>query len=169
MNPFEEEFTAWVDGKLSGEELQAFERELSAHPEAANDKADLLRIRALLRQHPTVPPLTNPDFFNFQIMQRIAAETPRRPPLAERRAFFWPFRRMALAGGFSLAVAFALYLALIPKTPDEDRNSHYFAEVVETWTGDPSITATTVYDPDHNVTVLWLDGLDSVPGSYAQK
>ena len=169
MNPFEEKFTAWVDGKLGGEELQAFEMELAAHPEAGQDKEDMLRIRALLREHPTVPRLTNPDFFSYQLMERIAAETPRRRAPAEKRAFFWPLRRLVLAGGCSLVVAFALYEALIPKTVDGDRQSHYFAQIVETWTADPSITATTVYDSDQNVTVVWLDGLDSVPGSYAQK
>jgi len=169
MNPYEEKFTAWVDGKLSGEELEAFESELSAHPEAGKDKADMVRIRALLRQHPTVPRLTNPDFFNYQLMERIAAETPRQPQPAEKRAFFWPLRRLVLAGGFSLAVAFALYEAFIPKTPDEDRKSHYFAQVVDTWTADPRITATTVYDSEQNVTVVWLDGLDYVPGSYGRK
>ena len=34
MKPFEEKFTAWVDGRLSGAELAGFERELEAHPEA---------------------------------------------------------------------------------------------------------------------------------------
>jgi hypothetical protein len=169
MNRFEEKFTAWVDGELSGEALEAFEKELPGHPEAGEEKADALRIRALLREHPTVPRLTNPDFFNYQLMERIAAETPRPAAPAEKHAFFWPLRRLVFAGGFSLAVAFALYLALIPKTPDGDRKSHYFAQVVETWTEDPSVTATTVYDSDQNVTVVWLDGLEYVPGSYAQK
>jgi hypothetical protein len=169
MNPFEEKFTAWVDGKLSGEELEAFEKELSAHPEAGKDKGDALKIRALLRQHSTVPRLTNPDFFNYQLMERIAVETRRQAAPAERRAFFWPLRRLVLAGGFSLAFAFVLFLLLIPKTPDGDQKSHYFAQIVETWTEDPKITATAVYDSDQNVTVVWLDGLDYVPGSYAQK
>jgi anti-sigma factor RsiW len=167
MNPFEEKFTGWVDGKLSGEELEAFEKELSAHPEAGKDKADMLRIGALLRQHSTAPRLTNPEFFNHQLMQRISAEIPREPPLVEARASFWSLRRLMLAGGISLAIAFALFEVLIPKTPDGDKKSHYFAQVVENWTEESGITATTVYDPDQHVTVVWLDGLDYVPGSYA--
>jgi anti-sigma factor RsiW len=163
MIPYEEKFTAWVDGKLSGEELEAFEKELSAHPEAGKDKEDMLRIRTLLRQHVTAPRLTNPDFFNHQLIERIAAETPREPAPAERGGFFWPLRRLVLTGGLSLAVAFVLYEAFIPKTADADR------QIVRAWTEDPRITATTVYDSDQNVTVVWLDGLDYVPGSYAQK
>jgi anti-sigma factor RsiW len=161
MIPFEEKFTAWVDGKLDVKELEAFEKELSEHPEARNDKDDMLRIGALLRRHSTVPRLTNPDFFNHQLMQRIAAETPREPELVERPVFFWPLRRLVLAGAMSLGLAFGLYVALIPKTPDGD------SRFVKAWSEDPRITATTV--SDQNVTVVWLDGLDYVPGSYLQK
>ena len=41
--------------------------------------------------------------------------------------------------------------------------SKYFAQVVEAWPSDPSISATTVYNPQDNVTVLWLEGLDYMP------
>ena len=163
MTPFEEKFTAWVDGKLSGKELEAFEMELAAHPEAGKDKEDMVRIGALLRSHPTVPRLTSPDFFNHQIMERIAAETPREPRPAEKGAFLWPLRRLVLAGGFCLAVAFVLFESLIPQTPDEDR------QIVKAWSEDPRITATAFYDSTQNVTVVWLDGLDYVPGSYGQE
>jgi hypothetical protein len=60
-------------------------------------------------------------------------------------------------------LAFILYIVLIPKTPDGDR------QIVKAWSEDPRISATTVYDSDQNVTVVWLDGLDYVPGSYLQK
>jgi len=163
MNPFEENFTAWVDGKLSGKELESFEAELAAHPEAAEDKADMLRIGALLRQHSTASRLTNPDFFSHQLMERITAEIPRAPARREEPAFFWSLRRLILAGGLSLGVALVLYMALIPKTEDEER------QIVKAWTDDSRITASTIYDADQNVTVVWLDGLDYVPGSYAQK
>ena len=38
MKTFEEKFTAWVDGQLTGPELAAFERELESHPEALAEK-----------------------------------------------------------------------------------------------------------------------------------
>jgi hypothetical protein len=69
----------------------------------------------------------------------------------------------------SLAVAFVLYLTLIPKTPDGDLQSDRFAKILATWTEDPGITASTYYDSDQTVAVVWLDGLEDVPGSYAQK
>jgi hypothetical protein len=33
MKTFEEKLTLWIDGRLAGAELAAFERELEAHPE----------------------------------------------------------------------------------------------------------------------------------------
>ena len=45
--------------------------------------------------------------------------------------------------------------------------SPYFATVVDSRTFDPTVSASTVYDPRSNVTVLWLDGLDYLPADYA--
>ena len=91
MKPFEEQFTAWVDGKLTEAELAEFEKHLAEHPEAAEEKEAALQIGQLLRAHPTAPRLSNPDFFNHQVMQRIAAEMPQ--PVEKKRPFFWSLPR----------------------------------------------------------------------------
>jgi anti-sigma factor RsiW len=165
MKPFEEQFTAWVDDKLSADELAEFEKELAGHPEAAAEKAEALKLGEFLREHPTAPALTSPDFFNHQLLQRIAAETPR--PAVNRRESFWSLPRLAWAGAFCLLISFGLFKALIPTGHVEP--SKYFAQVVEAWPSDPSISATTVYSPEDNVTVVWLDGLDYIPATYALK
>lgn len=165
MKPFEEQFTAWVDGQLKGAELTEFEQHLSAHPEAVRDKDEALRLREFLRTHPTAPKLDNPDFFNHQLMQRIAAETPRA--VEEKRTSFWSVARLAWAGAFCLALAFALFKVMIPVGTPPGSDSKYFAQVVEAWPSDPSISATTVYNPEDNVTVVWLDGLEYIPATYA--
>ena len=82
MKTFEERYTAWVDGQLSGDALAAFEKELAAHPEAAEDRAAAQKLGDLLRNHATAPALSNADFFNLQLQQRIEAETPRPNPTA---------------------------------------------------------------------------------------
>ncbi len=169
MKPFEEQFTAWVDGKLSGEELAEFEKELESHPEADAEKDAALRLGNLLRAHPTAPRLTNPDFFNHLLLQRIEAEMPRPVEAAPRRVGFWSLNRLAWAGAFCLAAAFSFYETMIPKAGEHTPDSKYFAQVVEAWPSDPNITATTVYNPDDNVTVVWLDGLDYIPASIALK
>lgn len=168
MKAFEERFTAWVDGQLKGEELAAFERELAARPDAAADRAAAEKMRALLRGHPTAPKLSNPDFFNLQLLQRIEAETARPQPAHQPRAgWFWSLPRLALAGAACLVVAFALFRAMIPVGSPHPLGQPYFAQVIESWPADESISATTLYTPEDNVTVLWIDGLDSVPAEYA--
>jgi hypothetical protein len=164
MKPFEEQFTAWVDGELSDTELAEFEKRLAAHPEATAEKNGARRLGELLRAHPTAPRLTNPDFFNHQLMQRIAADEPRAVE-RKRSVGFWSLSRLAWTGAFCLVSAFGLYEMMIPKPGSHGTDSKYFAQVVESWPSDPSISATTVYNPDDNVTVVWLDGLDYIPAS----
>lgn len=165
MKTFEERYTAWVDGQLSGDALAAFEKELAAQPDAAEDRAAARKLGDLLRSHATAPALANADFFNLQLQQRIEAEIPR-PHVAPTRsgsgAFFWPISRLIWAGAACLGLAALLYQTLIP-APSGVEPSNYFAQVVEAWPSDPSISATTVYNPRDNVTVLWLDGLDYLP------
>ncbi|HEV7869366.1 MAG TPA: hypothetical protein VGO90_16885 [Chthoniobacteraceae bacterium] len=166
MKTFEERFTAWVDGQLTGTELAVFERELAQHPEAAADYADAQKLGALLRAKAIAPQLTNVDFFNLQIEQRIKAGN--APGAAQsKREKVWGFGflpRLALGGAFCLLAAFGLFQSIIPSGSPVEK-SPYFAQVVEAWPSDPSIYATTVYSAEDNVTVLWLDGLDYLPGN----
>ena len=47
MKTFEEKFTAWLDGALSGEELRSFENE---HPSILHEKADFLKLKSLIER-----------------------------------------------------------------------------------------------------------------------
>lgn len=164
MKTFEERYTAWIDGQLSGEALASFEQELADHPDALTDRAAAHQLGTLLRTHADVPKLANADFFNLQLLQRIEAENPK-PHVGAPRAssgWSWSFARLAWAGAACLGLAAILYTTLIPTAPPV-APSDYFAQVVEAWPADPGISATTVYNPEDNVTVLWLDGLDYVP------
>lgn len=164
MKTFEERFTAYIDGQLTGPALADFERELAQHPDAARDAGAARKLGRLLREHPTAPSLTNPDFFNLQIQQRIAADQPRE----RRGGWSWSLPRLVWAGAACLLMAGAMFKMLIPTGPQPflDEAAPYFAQVVESWPSDPSIYASTVYNPRDNVTVLWLDGLDYIPASY---
>ena len=168
MKTFEERFTAWVDGQLTGPALAEFEKELATHPEAAAERAEAQKLGDLLRAQPA-PKLGNADFFNHQLMQRIAAETPRAAEPVRARGWFWSLPRLAFAGAACLVVAGGLFKTLIPAAVPPGEKSKYYAQVVEAWPADPSISATTVYNPKDNVTVVWLDGLDYIPATYALK
>lgn len=167
MKTFEERFTAWIDGQLEGDDLAAFEKELDDHPEATAERVAALRLGGFLREHPTAPPLANADFFNLQLQRRIEAESPVTSRASRREApGFWSFPRLAWAGAFCLLVAAALFKVTIPTGSPASAAPPYFAQVVEAWPSDPSISATTVYNAEDNVTVLWLDGLDYLPSTY---
>ena len=180
---FEEKYTAWIDGKLSGKELENFERELAANAPIENARSDKLsanRLRSLLRENLRAPALSNADFFNHQLMQQIESEQKQqndRSPEAEENsrqsrvaAFFWTLPRMAWAGAFCLILAAALYLAAVPKTQQQlAENQEYVAKILSAHTDDPNISATTFHSKENNATVLWLDGLDYIPENYKLK
>ena len=163
MKPFEEQFTAWVDGELTGAELTEFEKSLAEHPEAVEEKDAALQIGKLLRAHPTAPRLANPDFFNHELMRRITAETAR--PVERKRAFFWSIPGLAWAGAFCLTISLVLFKTTIPDRAKPGKKSNYFAQVVEAWPTNPNVSASTVYSDENDVTVLWLDGLDYIPAT----
>ena len=169
MKPFEEQFTAWADGKLSGPELAAFEKEVAQHPDAMRDRRAAQQLGKLLRENPTVPALTNEDFFNLQIQQRIAADRPREKRGGSGAGWFWSLPRLVWAGAAGLLIAGVMFKTLIPTGPTLSETDPYFAQVVESWTSEPGVSANTVYNSKDNVTVLWLDGLDYIPASYELK
>lgn len=125
MKTFEERYTAWIDGKLEGPALTAFELELSrraAAGEARADKADATRLRALLKAGLQAPAMTNTEFFSHQLSERIAvdraADRRRELPRGERRSLFsWTFGQLAGAGAAALFCAAALFYGLMPGSP----------------------------------------------------
>ena len=51
MKTFEEKWTAWLDGQLTGKELVKFEASLSDKAPAEAEKRDLQKLGALLKEH----------------------------------------------------------------------------------------------------------------------
>ncbi len=179
MKTFEEKFTAWVDGRLTGAELAAFERELADHPEALAEKETALELGNLLRTHLSAPPLKNPDFFNHQILLQIA-----QPSLPARRPAFWSLPRMVFSGAFLLLLSTALYFAAVPNTRREIRHNEQYvsnilnarnpdvasvSNVLSVQSDDPHVTATVFHSKGDNVNVIWLDGLSYLPSDHKLK
>jgi anti-sigma factor RsiW len=181
MPTFEERYTAWIDGQLAGAELTEFERELETRGDRAvaeADRADAQRLGRFLRSLPA-PVLPNADFFNTQLLQRIAAETaPKAVPAHERPAetaspSFWSLPNLAWAAAACLLLSLAIFQGSHRPTGLEgsaSQPSPGFAsaesEIVSTVTDDPNITATPIRAANDGMTVLWLDGLDYLPASY---
>jgi hypothetical protein len=165
---FEEQFTAWLDGKLSPEDASAFEREMRDRgfdPELERSAAS--RTVALLREHSRTPALPHADFFNHQILHRIESSLDEPVPTPSRQRSWWGIPWLAWAGAACLLVAAALFKGLIPVGGGSlAERSTYYATVVDARTFENTVSASTVYNPKDNVTVLWLDGLDYLPADF---
>jgi hypothetical protein len=151
MKTFEQKFTAWLDGTLSGQELQSFESE---HPSILHEKADFLKLKCLLRKSLHRPELKSPDFFNSRIMEQISQD--RRASIRSSHWRWLGLPRLAWGGILTLSVGFALFLTLIPHGDLSDPGTKYVAEVLKTKTKDPKVKATVENQKD--LTVLKLEG-----------
>ncbi len=114
MKTFEENWTAWLDGQLTGPELQAFEASLPDKAAADAEKAHAKKLRDLLKRELGAQLLTNEEFFNHQLRERIARENGEASRTVGRRARasgWWTIPRMLWTGTLSLAIfLFARFL-----------------------------------------------------------
>lgn len=157
MKTFEERYTAWIDGALLEEEKAAFERE---HPDLAGELEQGTALRKLLREQLCAPQLSNPDFFNSQVLKQIEREEASALKRRARRGWFG-LPRLAWAGFGSALAAIALMLVLVPQQQNKDEQNDYVAEVLKTQTNEPGVKATV--DAKKDVTIIKLDGLEKLP------
>src|SRR5438067_13715808 len=83
MKTFEEKWTAWLDGQLTGKELIEFEASLPDKAAAKLEKQDAKKLGALLKRELGTHVIANEEFFSHQLRERIA------------RANVEPFREQA--------------------------------------------------------------------------
>lgn len=162
MKPFEERYTAWLDGELSAADTAAFERELAADGESPATRISFQKFLADFRAHHTPPPLDSPDFFNHGILEKITG----KDTLPPRSRNPWSLPRLAWFGGLSMATALVLFIAIIPKKSETHSQSAYIAQVISARSADPNISATAFQThpaQTDDITVVWLDGLDYLP------
>ncbi|HEY6842030.1 MAG TPA: hypothetical protein VI114_12480 [Chthoniobacterales bacterium] len=156
MKTFEEKYTAWLDGTLTGEPLQSFENE---HPSIQPEKTEYLKLKNLLRENLPGRELENAEFFASQIMEQIKRETAAAGKSSGRRWFGLP--RLAWGGIGALGVGFALFFTMIPRGDFSDPRAKYVAEVLKTRTSNPKIKATV--ENQKEMTIIKLEGLDKLP------
>jgi len=164
MKPFEERYTAWVDGLLVGEERELFERE---YPMLVGEREAMGKLQGLIRQEFRVPPLAHPDFFNSELLRCIELDQVPKGPSAARRTWLG-FPRLAWAGlGSALAFLAAVLFMVLAPHPSKDPHEAYMAEVLKAQTNAPGVKATV--DSNKNVTIIKLDGLEKVPAENELK
>jgi anti-sigma factor RsiW len=172
MKTFEEKWTAWLDGQLSGGELTEFEASLPDKAAAEAEKAEARKLGALLKRELGAQALTNEEFFNYQIRERIARE---RAGESRKRGVkvstWWTIRRLLWTGTASLAV-FLVMAVFVMREKNPAEQSQYLTQILNARVDpvvSPNATISMFETKEDRVTVLWTEGLQSLPADYAAK
>jgi hypothetical protein len=172
MRTFEEKWTAWLDGQLSGKELEEFEASLPDISAAELEKQDSRKLSVLLKEQITAPSMTNVEFFHHQLRTEIERESrPTMQPAREARASWWSLGRVAWSAATALVVGGAVVF-LTMRDDNIGGQSTYTQNIISQRLGpevSPYATISMFETKEDKVTVLWVEGLQSLPSEYAAK
>jgi anti-sigma factor RsiW len=172
MKTFEQKWTAWLDGLLAGKDLAEFEASLSESDKAAAeaDKRDAKKLGALLKQHLGADVLTNEEFFSHQIRERIRREDDAKDRRGARSTW-WSIRRLTLSGATALAI-FTIFAVVVTREKSPSEMSEYLTQILNARV-DPAVSpnaSISMFETKKDkVTVLWVEGLQSLPADFAAK
>jgi len=170
MKTFEEKWTAWLDGQLTGQELTEFEASLPDKAAAEAEKSDARKLGAFLKQELGAQTLSNEEFFSNQLRERIAREN-AQPDRHDGRSTWWTIPRLVWTGAASLALFLICALVVIrEKNPAEQ--SAYLTQILNMRVDaavSPNATISVFEAKEDRVTVIWTEGLQSLPSDYAAK
>jgi anti-sigma factor RsiW len=171
MKTFEEKWTAWLDGQLSGRELAEFEASLPDKAAAEAEKANARRLGVFLKRELGATALTNEEFFSHQLRDRIRQSS---APSAQREAkasTWWTIPRLLWTGTASLAV-FLVFTIFVIRDKNPAEESQYLTQILNARVDpvvSPNATVSMFEVKQDRVTVLWTEGLQSLPADYATK
>jgi hypothetical protein len=171
MKTFEEKWTAWLDGQLSGRELSEFEASLPDKAAAQAEKADAGKLGALLKRELGVSSLTNEEFFSHQLRERIRESSVLSAKREARGSAWWTVPRLLWMGTASLAV-FLVFTIFVMRDKNPAEESQYLTQILNARVDpvvSPNATVSMFEVKQDRVTVLWTEGLQSLPADYAAK
>jgi hypothetical protein len=171
MKTFEEKWTAWLDGQLSGRELSEFESSLPDKAAAEAERADAKKLGALLKRVLGAPALTNEEFFSHQLRQRIRESSVPSAEHETKASKWWTIPRLLWTGTASLAV-FLIFTIFVMRDKNPAEESQYLTQILNARVDpvvSPNATVSMFEVKQDRVTVLWTEGLQSLPADYAAK
>jgi len=174
MKTFEEKWTAWLDDQLSGQELSEFETSLPDKAAAQAEKAEVKKLGELLKRELSVNPLRNAEFFSHQLREQILQDGSEQPPQRARRtspSTWWTIPRLLWTGTASLAV-FLICTVFVMHQERPPEESQYLTQILNARVDpvvSPNGTVSIFEVKQDRVTVLWTEGLQSLPADYAAK
>ena len=174
MKTFEENWTAWLDDQLSRRELSEFEAALPDKAAAQAEKAEAKKLGGLLKRELSARPLKNEEFFSHQLRERIVQESGEHPRERVRRSptsSWWTIPRLLWAGTASLAV-FLICTVFVMHQERPPEESQYLTQILNARVDpvvSPNGTVSIFEVKQDRVTVLWTEGLQTLPADYAAK
>jgi len=169
MKTFEEKWTAWLDGQLSDKELTEFEASLPDLAAAEAEKRDALRLGAFLKEQLAAQALSNEEFFSHQVHERIARDAQDRH---RSTSTWWTIPRLVWSGATALALFVITTVVLMSQHPAGEQ-SEYLTQILNSRVdpaANPNATISIFESKnDNKVTVLWTEGLQTLPADYAAK
>ncbi|MEP6777140.1 MAG: hypothetical protein ABI944_01715 [Chthoniobacterales bacterium] len=172
MKTFEEKWTAWLDGELEGKELLEFETSLPDKAAAEAEKQDAHKLGSFLKVQLGAQPMANGEFFQNQLRERIEREAAVPTRREETSAApWWSIGRLFWAGATSLAI-FAVCTFFVLRQSQPVDQSHYLTQILNYRVDpvvSPNATVSMFESKEDKVTVLWVEGLQSLPSEYATK
>ena len=173
MKTFEEKWTAWLDGQLKGRELAEFEASLPDKTAAEAEKEDAHKLGALLKEQLGAHAIAmeNEEFFSHQLSERIARESGTARQTAPGISTWWTVRRLVWTGAASLALFLICALVLVREQKPAEQ-SQYLTQILSARIDpavSPNATISMFETKQDKVTVLWVEGLQSLPADYAAK
>jgi anti-sigma factor RsiW len=174
MKTLEEKWTAWLDDQLSQRELSEFEALLPDKAAAQAEKAETKKLGELLKRELSVHPLKNEEFFSHQLREKIVQDSGEQRPERARRAStsnWWTIPRLLWAGTASVAV-FLICTVFVMHQERPPEESQYLTQILNARVDpvvSPNGTVSIFEVKQDRVTVLWTEGLQSLPADYAAK
>jgi hypothetical protein len=173
MRTFEEKWTAWLDGELSGNELAEFEASLPDKAAAEAEKHDAHKLGAFLKEQLQGRVMGNEEFFHHQLRERIARDerAASAPEKTGAKPAFWPIGRLVWVGATSLAI-FCVCTFFVMREKSTTDQSQYLTQILNARVDpavSPNATISMFESKKDKVTVLWVEGLQSLPSEYATK
>jgi hypothetical protein len=169
MKTFEEKWTAWIDDQLTGRELDDFLASLPDRAAAEAEKQSAKQLGSLLREQAVA--LNNADFFSHQLRERLGREEEAEYEPTHTSTSSWTVRRLLWGAATSFAI-FIICAVFVFRDKTPSSQSQYLSEILS-YRVDPNVSpnaSISMFEKkDDHVTVLWVDGLQSLPKEYAAK
>jgi len=171
MKTFEEKWTTWLDGQLSGRELAEFEASLPDKAAAEAEKADARKLGIFLKRELGAPALTSEEFFSHQLRERIRESSVPSAKREAKASTWWTIPRLLWTGTASLVV-FLVFTIFVIRDKNPAEESQYLTQILNARVDpvvSPNATVSMFEVKQDRVTVLWTEGLQSLPADYAAK